>query len=194
MFRFFWLKWLERLVCVGRWSGHQGMKAGQGCWDLQGSTWVFICIWGEVFLLCRTGQMPRAGEQQECLGFRAGWHFRMRLPANSCDYKMPVIKLKILCHFLSTVFLPVQWPLQDRADLHLTSATQGFPSPFLLHFLPLCLPLLWCPFCWGSISYSIATAGWVLKSWASNAVILALVAEETGYKLESDRTLLDRTN
>lgn len=77
----------------------QGMKAGQGCWDLQGSTWVFICIWGEVFLLCRTGRMPRAGEQQECLGFRTGWHFRMRLPENLCDYKMPVLKLKILLSF-----------------------------------------------------------------------------------------------
>lgn len=80
----------------------QGPKAGQGCWDLQGSTWVLICIWGEVVLLCRAEQMPRAGEQQECVGFRAGWHFRMRLPANSYDYKMPVIKLKILCHFLSS--------------------------------------------------------------------------------------------
>lgn len=79
----------------------QGLNAGQGCW-------VLICIWGEVFLLCRAGQMPRAREQQECVRFRAGWHFRMRLPANSCDYKMPVIKLKILCHFLSTVSLPVQ--------------------------------------------------------------------------------------
>lgn len=100
------------IICLGTMIAlnisRQGeSKAGQGCWDLQGSTWVFICIWGEVFLFCRTGQMPRAGEQQECLGFRAGWHFRMRLLANSCDYKMPVIKLKILC-LLSIVSLPVQ--------------------------------------------------------------------------------------